>query len=99
MLFKLENIFLEFGDKVIFENINFIFNKNDKIGIVGDNGAGKTSLFNLILNKIEFGGYRIFENENFGFLSQDDSFEDLKLISSRKEEIEDIKLVCLTLKF
>lgn len=88
MLFKLENINLEFGDKIIFNNINLIVNKNDKIGIIGDNGTGKTSLFNILLNKVEFSGNIIFENENFGFLSQDDSFENLKLISSRKEEIE-----------
>lgn len=92
MLFKLENIFLEFGDKVIFEDINFIFNENDKIGIVGDNGTGKTSLFNIVLNKTEFNGNRIFENQNLGFLSQDDSFEDLKLVNSRKEEIEELIL-------
>ena len=92
MLFKLENINLELGDKIIFDNVNLVFNENDKIGVVGDNGVGKTSLFNIILNKVEFSGNRIFENENFGFLSQDDSFEDLKLISSRKEEIEELIL-------
>lgn len=92
MLFKLENVYLELGDKIIFENVNLVFNENDKIGIVGDNGVGKTSLFNIILNKVEFTGNRIFENVNFGFLSQDDSFEDLKLMSSRKEEIEELIL-------
>lgn len=88
MLFKLENINLEFGNKIIFDNLNFIFNEGDKIGIIGNNGIGKTSLLNIILNKIKFSGNKILENKNFGFLSQEDSIEQIELISSKKKEIE-----------
>lgn len=92
MLFKLENLNLQFGEKIIFEKEELLFNSGDKIGIIGDNGVGKSSLFNVILEKIDFQGELIFENKNFGFLSQDDSFEELKLLSSRKEEIEELIL-------
>ncbi|MDA3855402.1 MAG: ABC-F family ATP-binding cassette domain-containing protein [Candidatus Woesearchaeota archaeon] len=88
MLLKLDNVSLEFTDKVIFDNANLIFNEGDKIGIIGDNGTGKTSLFNLILKKLDYSGDIIFENEILGYLSQDESFEELRLSSSKKEEIE-----------
>jgi len=92
MLFKLENLSLEFGEKIIFESIDFIFNKGDKIGIVGDNGVGKSSLFNVILDRVNFFGDVIFENKNFGFLGQDEEFIDLKLIDERRIKIEKLLL-------
>ena len=85
MIFKLENISLEFADKKIFDKIEFIFNSGDKIGIVGDNGSGKTSFLNIILNKVNFSGKITFENKNFGYLSQDDT---LKLLTEKKRELE-----------
>ena len=39
---------LSFGDKEILSDISFSLNEGDKLGIVGVNGAGKTSLFRLI---------------------------------------------------
>jgi ATP-binding cassette subfamily F protein 3 len=92
MLLKLENIHLEFGDKILFNKLNFIFNENNKIGLVGDNGCGKSSLLNIILQKIEFSGSVIFENENYGYLSQDENFNELKLSTSRQKEIEALLL-------
>ena len=90
MLFKLENIHLEIGDKNLFNKLNFVLNKDDKVGIIGDNGVGKSSLFNIILNKVEYSGNILFENKNFGYLSQDEGFIELKLINNRKEEIEQL---------
>jgi len=92
MLFKLEDINLDFGDKILFNKLNFVFNKGDKIRIIGENGTGKSSLFNIILRKQEYSGNILFENNNFGYLSQDEGFIELKLISSRKDEIEKLLL-------
>lgn len=92
MLFKLENISLEFGEKVIFDSIDFVFNEGDKIGIVGDNGVGKSSLFNVVKNKVTYSGDVNFENNNFGVLGQDEGFLDLKLITDRRLEIEKLLL-------
>ena len=79
MLFKIENVSLEFGEKKIFDRVNFIFNNGDKIGIIGDNGSGKTSLFKIISNNIKYSGNVLFENDNFGYLEQDEGFKKLKL--------------------
>lgn len=88
LLLKLDNVSLEFLDKVIFDSINFVFNQGDKIGVVGDNGSGKTSLFNIILKNAQFSGSVILNSNNYGYLSQDDIFIDLALSSLRKKEIE-----------
>lgn len=40
-----------FGDKLLYENLNFTLPQNGIVGIIGPNGAGKTTLFKLILGK------------------------------------------------
>jgi ATP-binding cassette subfamily F protein uup len=46
-----ENISRRIGDKLLFENINININKDDKIAIVAVNGAGKSSLLDIIAGK------------------------------------------------
>ncbi len=48
----LNNICKEFADKKLFENLNLTIYDGEKIGIIGDNGTGKTTLFNLIAKEI-----------------------------------------------
>ena len=43
-----ENISLSFGGETILDGINFSLNEGDKLGIVGVNGAGKSSLLRII---------------------------------------------------
>jgi sulfate-transporting ATPase len=40
-----------FGDKLLYENLNFTLPQNGIVGIIGPNGAGKTTLFKMILDK------------------------------------------------
>lgn len=40
-----------FGDRKLFENVNFKVMRTEKIGIIGPNGAGKTTLFNILRRK------------------------------------------------
>jgi ATP-binding cassette subfamily F protein 3 len=51
MILKFDNVNLTFGEKKIFENLDFVFNQGDKVAIIGENGIGKTSFFNLILKQ------------------------------------------------
>lgn len=46
------NVCLSFLDKKLFEDINWIIHPKSRIGLVGDNGTGKTTLFRAILDKI-----------------------------------------------
>ena len=46
----IKDISVDFGGKKIFSKINFMVNKGDKIGLVGDNGVGKSTLLKVIYN-------------------------------------------------
>ena len=40
---KIENLCMSFGTQVIFDDVSFQINNNDKVGIIGVNGAGKST--------------------------------------------------------
>jgi len=52
-LIKLEKISLSFGKRQILENINFEINKGEILGMLGPNGVGKSTIFNLITGLIK----------------------------------------------
>ncbi len=49
---RFENVSLRFGDKDIFRNVSFTFEKGKKYLIVGKNGAGKSTLFKLLKRRV-----------------------------------------------
>jgi len=51
-MIRLNNLSLDFGGDIIFKNISLQVKKSDRIGLIGNNGSGKTSLLNLISKKI-----------------------------------------------
>lgn len=50
---QLKDLTFSYGMEKIFENVNIIINENEHIGIVGVNGAGKTTFFKLIMKELE----------------------------------------------
>jgi len=58
---KIENLtFSYYGYvKPIFENVSFSFDTNWKIGLIGRNGIGKSTLFKLLLNQETYQGKRM----------------------------------------
>ena len=48
----LENISLRFGETIILDNFSYAFTRGEKIGIIGPNGVGKTTLLNLITGSL-----------------------------------------------
>jgi len=48
---SVENISKSYGERVLFENISFGINKNQKIAFIAKNGTGKTSILNIIVGK------------------------------------------------
>lgn len=48
-----ENIFKSFEQNVLYEDISFNIYKGQKVGLIGGNGTGKTTLFKMILNKMK----------------------------------------------
>ena len=49
----ISDLSMGFNDKILFDNINLNIYKGDKIGLVGKNGVGKTTLFKIICNNLD----------------------------------------------
>ncbi|MEX2370235.1 MAG: ABC-F family ATP-binding cassette domain-containing protein [Bacteroidales bacterium] len=50
-MISIDNITIRFGGFTLFDSISFQLNKGDRVGLVGRNGAGKTTILNLIAGK------------------------------------------------
>ena len=57
LVFEIENLSVKFGDNApIINNFSALVLRGDRIGLVGDNGVGKTTLIKAILGELEHGG-------------------------------------------
>ena len=56
LVFEIENLSLGFGDKVLVNDFSAMVMRGDKIGLIGDNGVGKTTLVRALLGEQEHGG-------------------------------------------
>ncbi len=45
---RVEELSKTYGEKTLFKNLNFMINEHDRIGLIGTNGSGKTSLLNVL---------------------------------------------------
>ena len=71
-MIRVENLHKSYGDLNLFEGIGFTLNPRDRLGIVGRNGHGKTTLFRMILGKEDpdSGSIIIPKNYRIGYVSQ-----------------------------
>jgi len=68
-----QNVSKAYGDKLLFENLNFSLPQGGIVGVIGPNGAGKTTLFKMImgLEKPDNGNFKVGETVRLGFVNQD----------------------------
>lgn len=67
---KIENLSFNYGERVIFENLNFEIKSGETIGIKGSNGAGKSTLANIITKLIsEYNGNIYYNGLNYKLLN------------------------------
>ena len=61
-----------FGDKLLFDDLNFMLPPNGIVGVIGPNGAGKTTLFKMImgLESIDKGSFEVGETVKIGYADQ-----------------------------
>ncbi|MBR2849620.1 MAG: ABC-F family ATP-binding cassette domain-containing protein [Clostridia bacterium] len=73
-----ENLSLHFGTTVILDRVSFSLEENDRLGVIGVNGCGKSSLFRLITGEQDAteGTVYISKDKTVGILRQDDAFLD-----------------------
>ncbi|MCY6959020.1 ABC-F family ATP-binding cassette domain-containing protein [Clostridium brassicae] len=92
---NLNNISKTFEGKNIISDFSFIFKKEDRVGIIGSNGIGKSTLLNIITNKIspDSGIVDIGETVKIGYFSQEYNHidENMRAIEYIREGAEFIK--------
>lgn len=71
-MISINNLSVEFSAKSLFDNINYVINKKDKIALVGKNGAGKSTMLKIIagLQKPTSGTVAVPQDVTIGYLPQ-----------------------------
>jgi len=89
-MISLENISIGFQEKVLFDNLNWRIPRSSRIGLVGNNGTGKTTLFRTIVGLVhpDKGNITLPRNQRIGYLPQDliELKSNIDLISYLKEK-------------
>jgi ATPase subunit of ABC transporter with duplicated ATPase domains len=67
---------VEVGGRLVVESADFTVMPRDKVGLVGRNGAGKTSLFRVLGGEVEPSAGRVIRKGDFGYLPQDPRIAD-----------------------
>ena len=72
-IFVAHHVSKSFDGKVILNDFNYIFSRYEKLGIVGDNGVGKSTFIKLLLDRVQpdSGNFEIGETVKFGYYSQE----------------------------
>lgn len=88
-IIEIHNISKAFGDKKVIDNLEYTIARTDRIGIIGKNGMGKSTLINILNGKVEpdSGYISIGETVKIGCFSQDDAHmhPDMRAIDYVKE--------------
>lgn len=92
---EIENVSLQFGSKVILKDVNLLIKQKDRVGIVGPNGVGKSTLLNIFAQKIspDQGKVDVGLTVKLGYYTQEQQEMNLdqRMIEYVKEEAEVIK--------
>lgn len=72
LVIRAENVSKAYGDKLLFEDLNFSLPRGGIVGIIGPNGAGKTTLFRMIMGqeKPDKGTFTIGDSVKLGYVDQ-----------------------------
>ncbi|WP_124979825.1 energy-dependent translational throttle protein EttA [Nonlabens xiamenensis] len=64
-----------FGDKLLYEDLNFVLPQNGIVGIIGPNGAGKTTIFKMIMGEVEpdKGSFHVGDTVKLAYVDQSHS--------------------------
>ena len=87
-----QNLTLSFGENTLFSNISFDIQDKDKVGFVGVNGAGKTSLFKLIIGEYtaDSGNCFISKNVRLGYMEQHTCSNDKSIYNELVSVFDDL---------
>ena len=91
VVIEAQNLTKKFGDKLLFENLNFKIPPGSIVGVIGGNGAGKSTLFKMLTGKEtpDLGSIRLGDTVKLGYVDQ--SRDSLNPENTVWEEISDGK--------
>lgn len=92
-IFEARNLCKRFGDKVILDSFNYIFARYDKLGIIGDNGVGKSTFIKILqqIEPLDSGELEIGETVKFGYYRQDfEKFDESKKVIDYIRDIAEV---------
>ncbi len=89
MLISADNLQFGFDGESLLENITFSINEGERIGFIGGNGEGKTTLIRLILGELEGESGSLFRKNNaqIGYLAQNGGYDSANTVFQEMEEI------------
>jgi ATP-binding cassette subfamily F protein 3 len=74
IVFEIEHLNKNYGDKEVLKDINLIITKGEKLAFVGQNGTGKTTLAKVLVGELEYSGkLHIGHHVNIGYFAQNQS--------------------------
>lgn len=95
-IFEVKGLSKRFGDKIILDNFSYTFSRYEKMGIIGNNGTGKSTFIKMLLGIVppDNGTIDIGETVRFGYYSQEgiQFDENAKVIDVVTEIAENIEL-------
>ncbi len=97
MLISAENATFGFGGETLLENIRFTLSEGDRIGLIGANGEGKTTLLRLILGELDPDQGEIFRKNGIkiGYLAQNGGYDSENTVFEEMKELfrEDLRAI------
>lgn len=96
-IFQAHNVSKSFGDLRILDNWSYVFARYEKVGIVGENGVGKSTFIKMLLGQTapDSGDFEIGETVKWGYYSQEGMTgfdEKKKVIDAVREIAEEIRI-------
>jgi ATP-binding cassette, subfamily F, member 3 len=104
-MINIQNLYLQYGDRIIFDRFNFSIGDRDRVGLVGRNGAGKSTMLKAIAGEVNVDSGNVVRpsNSTIGYLHQEmmlpkgktvleetmSVFDELKTIDNRIEAINE----------
>ena len=97
MLISTDNITFGFNGDILLDNVSFTLNERDRVGLIGPNGEGKTTLIRLLLGELESDTGTLFIKNGIriGYLAQNGGYDSGNTVWEEMLEVfaEDIQAI------
>lgn len=94
MLISLDNAAFSYGDNLIFEGVTFAVNEGERVGLIGANGEGKTTLIKIILGELYADGGSVIKKNGarIGYLEQNGGYSSGNTVYGEMLEVFEAEL-------